>query len=138
MFDDIVIAVQQCAGTYENAENVSVFQTFSLALRMGHSPLKCSQIKKGLGIRAENDKMEKDENGFKQLFSVEWTDRISSPALTNLKTNHFNTPSQLPQTKDLILLKEYVTSNIEQLISTIRIKGYTYTVWRELAVCTMT
>ena len=70
-FDDIVIAVQQCVGTYENADDVSVFRTLSLALRLGHSLLKCSQIKKGLGIRAENDEMVKDENGFKKLFCVE-------------------------------------------------------------------
>ena len=78
-FDDIVRAVQQCAGTYENADDVSVFRTLSLTLRLGHSHLKCL----GLGIKAENGEIVKDENGFKELFSVKWTDGISSPALTS-------------------------------------------------------
>ena len=69
---------------------------------------------------------------FIELFSSEWTDRISSIALATLQTNKFNKQTELPLPQDLVLLKTYLVDNLTQLNKEIVVKPF-YSVWRALA-----
>ena len=136
-FDDIIEAVQVCAGSKENVDDVSVFTIPSLALRLGHSLLKCAQIKKGVGIRKDDDKTVKDAKAFEDLYAVEWNDRVSAAALASLQTNNYNNPERLPQTKDLVKLKQFLLNNITRVITQINAEGCSFDQWHKLATYTM-
>lgn len=135
-FDSLITAVELIAGHHENREDVASFNVPSYALRIGHHILKCAEIKRGMCIRQQNDDKLKDATSFISLFSSEWTDRISSVALTTLKTNKFNKNECLPLTEDLVLLKKFLVDNILRLNSEI-IVNQTYESWRKLVEYTL-
>ena len=70
-FDAIIEAVQVCAGSIESAADVSVYTIPSLALRLGHFPLKCVQRKMGVGVQNDEDKIVKNARAFEELYAVE-------------------------------------------------------------------
>jgi len=95
--------------------SIRVFDTPSLAFRLGHNLLKCAEMKRGLGIRQQNSTTKAEAETYIQLHSSEWTDKVSSIAMATLKTNNFNKPEMLPITADLVLLKNVLMKTTDDL-----------------------
>ena len=135
-FDAVVNAVRKISGYKMNKEDIFVFETPSLAIRLGHHIIKCAEIKRGRCIRDGSDIILKQTANFIDLYHIEWTDRMSSVALASLKTNKFNKEEALPLTEDLVLLKTFLVKNINLLNSSIS-KETPYAVYRSLLEYTL-
>lgn len=114
-FDDVVEATKAICGKAECAsmQGVDMMSTPSLALHIGHSLAKVIEIKNGQAIRQQNQKFREDVSAFKELFEAEWTDKVSSQALTSLKERKFNKEELLPLTSDLLKLTELVCLSVK-------------------------
>ena len=136
-FDCIITAIQKLAGYHRNEQQIFAFETPSLALNMGHNLVKTAEIKRGNAIRMSDDVMKKESDDFLMLHSSDWTQMISAVALATLRTNKFNKPMALPVTSDLVLLKTYLDSIIEELSSQ-KFKQQDLKLWKRLAEATLT
>ncbi|WAR04475.1 hypothetical protein MAR_019844 [Mya arenaria] len=114
-FDNVVEAVKELAGMYENQENVIQFEKPGLALRLGHNLIKAADIKFGMSMRNDDDMGANQAETFSKLYRKEWTDLISSVALASLKTNKFNKGDAMPLTDDLIKLRNHLSSKMATL-----------------------
>lgn len=84
---------------------------------MGHNLVKTAEIKRGNAIRMLDDVLKKESDDFLMLHSLDWTQMISAVALATLRSNK---PMTLPVTSDLVLLKTYLDSIIEELSTRVR------------------
>lgn len=114
-FDTILEGVHSLCNLYENKQRIKVFEVPSLALRLGHSLIKCAEIKKGLGIRQKNQQMKLDAEDFISLHSGDWTDSVSSIALATLRTAHFNKIDFIPLTGDIVKLTQFLEAETKRL-----------------------
>ena len=96
----------------------------------------CAELKRGLGIRQQNDPLKEEAETFIHLHYSEWTDKVSSIALATLKTNNFNKVEMLPLTDDLFLLKNFLMQTMEDQNKHITEDPF-YASWRALAESTM-
>ena len=53
-FDNVIAAVEKLCGLTVDNRGRHCFKNPSLALKLGHSLVKCAQIKKGLAVREDN------------------------------------------------------------------------------------
>lgn len=131
-FDAVVTAVKQLAGYSRNNAQISVFETPSLAITLGHNIGKAAEILRGIAIRNKDDVLKRDAEDFLQLQSSEWNHLVSSVALATLRTNKFNKPTALPVTSDLVLLKNHLDSEISSLTAQME-KCPNPSIWGKLA-----
>ena len=137
-FDLIISAVKALAVWHENDDGVTVFQKPGLALRLGHNLAKVAKIKFGLAFRSDDTEGEKESERFSTLHNNEWTDKVSTVALTTLKLNRINKSHDvLPLTEDLVLLHRYLEERIPELTSQLQTDP-SYSVWRDLSEHTLT
>lgn len=134
-YDNVLAAVHQLAGLYENEENVNRFEKPGLALRLGHNLVKAADIKFGMSLRSEDTVGLRESETFLKLIKSEFKDSVTSVALATLRTNKFNKGEILPLTEDLTKLKKYLTCKMKQLIA--QMKSPSYEFWRELAEVTL-
>ena len=85
MFDKILAAVNGITEANINEEGVTIFSKPGLALRLGHNLCKIASIKYGMALRSGDNKDLADSDTFRKLYDGEWTDRVSSRALTSMK-----------------------------------------------------
>nr|CAI5821174.1 unnamed protein product [Callosobruchus analis] len=105
-FDTSILAVKKlCATVYDKQQKYTVP---SLALKLGHSLRKCSQIVRGVALRKGDLKLEKEMSGFISIMEIEWQNRISSVALRSLSERKMNSAQMLPITEDLMKLNFYL------------------------------
>ncbi|KAL3854014.1 hypothetical protein ACJMK2_013298 [Sinanodonta woodiana] len=121
-FDNVVNATNTLCNKIQNNEKVFVFEKPGLALRLGHNLMKCAQIKRGNALRNDDESGYKEASRFLELKDAEWADKISSIALTTLKTNKFN--------------KNDLLQPLSTFITEIK-TNQTYTIWRQLAETTL-
>lgn len=136
-FDLVISAVKEMAGFRRNEQRISVFDTPSLALTLGHNLVKVAELKRGIAIRSTDDVAKNESVNFLQLHASDWTHLISSIALATLKTNKFNKPAALPVTSDLLILKNYLDEQMVSLTQQLS-ENANSTVWKSLAEATMT
>lgn len=108
-FPIIVKSVRELCGL---SESKNQFAIPSLALKLGHSLKKCAMLVKSTCIMSGDDSKRKKVDDFFSLCELEWTDEISSTALSNLKTAQMNRPQTLPLTADLQKLNECLNNDI--------------------------
>ena len=71
------------------------------------------------------------------LLKSENSDFISCPALSHMKTKHYNEPDTLPSTDDLVRLKEYTDNRLESLSQQLKSEP-TYATMRSLSEIVLT
>ncbi|XP_052759701.1 uncharacterized protein LOC128202688 isoform X2 [Mya arenaria] len=135
-FDTVVEGVRNLCGTYENEEKVVRMKKPGLALRLGHNLIKAAEIKCGMALRMDDEASCNQAETFCKLYRREWNDKISSVALSTLKTNKFNKGQVIPLTDDLVKLKNHLSSRMSALAEKLQ-SSPAYKVWRELAEVTM-
>jgi hypothetical protein len=130
-FDDVLAGVEQLCGGSMDETGRCIFLKPSLGTKLGHSLLKCAKLKKTKAIRNNSKKMEAQADRFIALHQSDWVDSISSKALMTLKLKRLKGPEQLPQTQDLIKLKEHLEKRIASLMSTLK-RHYCFSTYRNL------
>ena len=131
-FDDVISSVEDLCGLAVDDSGRRCFRNPSLALKLGHSLVKCAQIKKGLAIREDNIQRRQDAEAYLSLHHAEYCDAISSSAMATLQQRKHNKPLELPVTDDLVKLKQYQTQQIAELTSQLQ-RSPCHSTWRQLS-----
>ena len=131
-FDIVIAAVEKLCSLSVDDSGRRTFGNPSLALKLGHSLAKCAQVKKGIAIREDNVEMRQEAESYLGLHNPDYSDMISSPALSTLKCRKHNKPLELPLTEDLIKLKQYLERKLVDLTSKLRTSPC-HSTWRQLA-----
>ena len=130
-FDTVVEATRSLCTPDGSAETRPIFNNPSIGLKLGHALAKCAELKKGNGIRNDDELDMKEADAFLALHKSEWTSSISATSLATFKLRKYNCPPELPTSSDLVKLKEYQEKQIQELSKTLA-KKHSYPVWREL------
>ncbi|PIK40837.1 hypothetical protein BSL78_22310 [Apostichopus japonicus] len=109
-FDDVLHAVRQVSG-FNN--DTHLFQTPSLALKLGHSLKKAANILLSRAIKESNSTIEKSSRDFITLCEKEWDFQVSSHALRTMYQQKRNNPKMLPLTSDVVSLSTYLRKETE-------------------------
>ena len=112
-FDVVIKAVKKVSG-YD--EEKHCYHTPSLALKLGHSLQKVSDILHCRALMAEDSTLIKSTQSFKTLYATKWSELISHTALTTLNERKFNKPSTLPFTEDVQRLHRHLEKTTEQAL----------------------
>ncbi|XP_043240083.1 uncharacterized protein LOC122390816 [Amphibalanus amphitrite] len=83
----------------------------SLALKLGHSVKKCAEITLATALE-RGDNPESLEQ-FIRLHHLEWTDRVSRPALWTLKDGAWNKPCLIPIAEDIKKLQNCLVTEMD-------------------------
>ena len=131
-FDAVVNATNRLCNFRVTSSGKKEYGIPSMAVRLGHLLLKCSQIKRGMALREDNDDKRISAENYVFLHQTEWTDRVSSIALATLKRNKFEKPQVLPLTDDLVKFRTYLNESIEKLSKELLLNPSPFS-WKSLA-----
>lgn len=104
-FHVLVQAVKRVSGFDEDSHS---YKTPSLALKLGHSLHKISDLICCTALVSGNDELKKSCQAFKTLYLSKWSELVSHTALTTLSDKRFNKPSTLPFTEDVQHLHQHL------------------------------
>nr|XP_015839877.1 PREDICTED: uncharacterized protein LOC107398856 [Tribolium castaneum]XP_015839878.1 PREDICTED: uncharacterized protein LOC107398856 [Tribolium castaneum]XP_015839879.1 PREDICTED: uncharacterized protein LOC107398856 [Tribolium castaneum] len=130
-FRHLVSAAKEISGY--NAET-KMFKAPSLALHMGTNlkilcdvALKVVIEKRHLpNLRWEDDREKKTEiKELKKLISGHWCNELSSLALKNLKEKHWEKPTELPLTSDILTLQTFISEQADKAYNNLINEGKT-------------
>lgn len=97
-FQKVAKAVKSVSGFDEETNS---YKTPSLALKIGHSLLKVSEIIHCRALMANNKELMKSTSAFKSLYKSKWCELVSHSALSTQSENKYNKPLTLPFTEDV-------------------------------------
>ena len=100
-----VKAVQVACGYDSETEN---FKTKHLALKLGHSLSKISQLVESQGRIDECKDVVEKALSFQKVHATRWNELISSTVLRKIEQEKWNTPTILPFTQDVQALNSYL------------------------------
>ena len=100
---------------------------------MGHCINKIALITRGIDLRKEDEKKYEIASSFIELFSSEWTDRITGQCLKSLYDSKLDEKSLLPLTSDLVKIAKYLENSIENLIEISKEKFLSLQEWQKFA-----
>ncbi|XP_057183197.1 uncharacterized protein LOC130549867 isoform X3 [Triplophysa rosa] len=109
-FMTVIKAVQVTAGFDKNTNS---YKTPSLALKIGHSLLKVSDIVRCHALMAGNEDLIKSSEAFQKLYQAKWSEYISHCALTTISDSKYNKPDNLPLTEDIKKLHQHLDKSAE-------------------------
>lgn len=110
-FQRVVRAVKKVSGFDEEKHS---FLTPSLALKLGHSLQKISDIIHCRALMAEDEDLIRSTDIFKKLYTSKWSELVSHRALNTLSDAKYNKPSTLPFTEDVQILHRYLDKSAEK------------------------
>lgn len=108
-FMNMVEAVKLTAGYNENSHS---YKTPSLALKIGHSLLKVSEILQCNALIAENTDLAYSTETFQKLYRAKWSEYISHTALCTISDAKYNKKTKLAHTEDIMKLSHYILENV--------------------------
>jgi hypothetical protein len=135
-FDVIVEATKEICGATTDESGRNTFMRPSLGTKIGHGLLKCAYLKKTEAIKCKEKKMVKQADYFISLHATEWVKYISGRSLMTMKLKRLKGPEELPDTNDLVKLKDHLDSVISQLVQKIT-RRYSYSTYRNLLEYTL-
>ena len=98
---------------------VNCFGNPSLALKLGHLLKKCAKVLKCEALISGDTELGNRADGFLSLCEDEWTDEISSCALSTLTTKKMNKGQTLPLSNDIVKLQKYFDEKAKTLVETL-------------------
>ncbi|XP_056441614.1 uncharacterized protein LOC130379052 isoform X2 [Gadus chalcogrammus] len=104
-FCRVVKAVKVVCGW---SEDTSSFKIPSLALKLGHSLTKISDIAEFEARMSENKKALENVVTFRTLKEKKWDEWVSSHALRNLRESKWNKPLLIPYCEDVVRLHNHI------------------------------
>ncbi|KAI7806122.1 hypothetical protein IRJ41_000533 [Triplophysa rosa] len=109
-FMNVIDAVKDTAGFNQDTHS---YQTPSLALKIGHSLLKVSEILHCRALIAEDAELTNSAKAFQKLYKTKWSEYISHKALCTISDLKYNKPTKLPLTQDIDKLNDYLQRSAE-------------------------
>lgn len=85
----------------------------SLALKIGHSLLKVSDIIRCHALMAGNKDLVKSSEAFQKLYQTKWSEYISHCALSTISDLKNSKPDSLPLTEDIQKLHKHLDKRAE-------------------------
>ncbi|KAF3834432.1 hypothetical protein F7725_025636 [Dissostichus mawsoni] len=116
-FQRVVQAVKKVSGFDDKHHTYS---TPSLALKLGHTLLKISDIIHCRALMAEDDELIKSTKMFQKLYTSKWSEFVSHSALNTLSGAKYNKPSTLPFTEDVQILHRHLDKSAESAICSLK------------------
>ncbi|XP_043978900.1 uncharacterized protein LOC122834482 isoform X2 [Gambusia affinis] len=116
-FQRVVQAVKIVCGFDEEKHS---YQTPSLALKLGHTLQKISDIIHCRALMAEDEELIKSTDTFKKLYTSKWSELVSHTALNTLSHAKYNKPLTLPFTEDVQSLHRYLKESGENAFSNLK------------------
>ncbi|XP_042610359.1 uncharacterized protein LOC122143828 [Cyprinus carpio] len=109
-FMKVIEAVKETAGF--DKDNNS-YKIPSLALKIGHSLLKVSDIIRCHALMAGNEDLIKSSEAFQKLYQAKWSEYISHCAPSTISDLKYNKPDSLPLTEDIQKLHKHLDKRAE-------------------------
>ncbi len=109
-FQRVVQAVKKVSGFDEEKHS---YLTPSLALKLGHTLRKISDIIHCRALMAEDEELIRSTDVFKKLYTSKWSELVSHSALNTLSDAKYNKPSTLPFTEDVQILHQHLEKSGE-------------------------
>ncbi|XP_051781264.1 uncharacterized protein LOC114648939 [Erpetoichthys calabaricus] len=133
-FPHVVTAVK-CVAGYD--QESGTMKTPSLALKLGHSLQKISNIVEAQAMVEENEMMVKNAQSFRKIYETQWNELISSVALRCLRESKWNAPQLLPFTEDVKKMHLYLDDKQEENYKNLLAEASARN-WASLAKVTLT
>ncbi len=108
-FLNVIEAVKETAGFDKNQNS---YNTPRLALKIGHSLLKVSDIIHYHALMAGN--LIKSSDAFQKLYRAKWSEYISHSDLNTISDLKYYKPMKLPLTKDIMKLNKHLDEKQSQ------------------------
>ncbi len=109
-FMNVIKAVEETTG-FDNDQNC--YKTPSLALKIGHSLLKVSDIIHCHALMAGDEDLLKTSGAFRKLYQAKWWEYISHCALSTISYLKYYIPTKLPLTEDTTKLYKHLDENAD-------------------------
>ncbi|KAL7387003.1 hypothetical protein ABVT39_016899 [Epinephelus coioides] len=109
-FMEVIEAVKETAG-FDKDKNC--YKTPSLALKIGHSLLKVSDIIHCHALMAGDDNLIKSSKAFQKLYTAKWSEYISHCALSTISDLKYNKAAKLPLTDDVTKFNKHLDKTAE-------------------------
>ncbi|XP_059907777.1 uncharacterized protein LOC132457539 isoform X2 [Gadus macrocephalus] len=116
-FMEVIEAVKETAG-FDKERNR--YKTPSLALKIGHSLLKVSDIIHCHALIAGNDNLIKSSKAFQKLYTAKWSEFISHCALSTISDLKYNKPAKLPLTDDVTKFNKHLDKTVESATAALK------------------
>lgn len=129
-FDHVLEAAERLCGTSSDAASRNTFLKPSLGTKLGRALLKCARLKKREAFKRAKKTMEAEADAFIALHASDWADSISSKSLMTRKLKRLKGPEVLPQSNNLVKLKDHVDSTIQRSINALN-KLFTYSAYKK-------
>ena len=110
-FDEIVNKTLAIIGQNKNKKGQSI------GLKMGHCINKLAVLTKSWALKTKDNEKYKSASAFIEIFSTEWSDRISSHCLRMLYDQKLEKKEMLPLTSDLVKISKYLDKAIDNYIT---------------------
>lgn len=133
-FMHVVQAVQLVAGFVSES---NTYKRPSLALKIGHSLVKISQLLESRACVQNNNVAAKCARSFRRIYEARWNEVISAASLRTLQESKWNVPQLIPFTKDVQTLHSYLDVQQEQFCNKLSSEPSKKT-WSQLAKITLT
>lgn len=106
----VIDAVKETAG-FDKVNNS--YKIPSLALKIGHSLLKVSDIIRCHALMAGNEDLIKSSEAFQKLYQAKWSEYISHCAPSTISDLKYNKPDSLPLSEDIQKLHKHLDKRAE-------------------------
>ena len=106
----------------------------NLALTLGHYIKQICQIKQSLALQSEDDTMKKEASGFSLLLGAHWNNYVAAVSLRRLKLRTLNKTMKLPKTSDMVKLKDYLDSEIENSLGKQKLSPKEWTIMAQVVM----
>eukprot|EP00057_Strongylocentrotus_purpuratus_P029571 XP_011684045.1 PREDICTED: uncharacterized protein LOC105447544 [Strongylocentrotus purpuratus] len=111
VFMKVMEATRQVAGYHDNTQ---LYDTPSLALKIGHSLMKVAEIMQCEALISHDAALEKRSKGFIDLYRMKWGELVSHHALRS------KPPKYLPVTEDVCKLPRYIKKEVSEEIQALK------------------
>ena len=126
---DSVVSLTKAIGGFKletkEGEPIPSFTTPSIPLKVGYTISKCAELLRGKAIKTRNSENEEAAERFIKLYTMEWSQRISSVPLKTIGTTKFEKVQLLPVTEDLLKVREFsIRTYTNLVIEETTLKGF--------------
>lgn len=130
----VVESVKNLAGF---SVETKTYKCPSLALKIGYSLTKISQLIESRANVQGNCSAAKDARAFRNVYESRWNEFVSSASLRTLQESKWNAPQLLPFTKDVQTLHSYLSEQQKNVYNKLSAEASPQT-WADLAKVTLT
>ena len=112
-FDKAVSAALMCAQA--DMDDLEELGKPSNAIKIGYELKRIVSVKLGQAIRNRDNLTKEECRDYQHLLTAEWSARVTKRAQVTLRERQFNQEKKMPEPSDLVKLKDYLHSQLEEI-----------------------